>query len=104
MRNIIDVAILYGIEYEGESVESLAAGGYDIAIFFDDAIIQDRQTNINEGVLLVSNSLMSKKKFMTDKLGYTPEEADAELGQIAAESNITGATIDFSTLFPKGGS
>ena len=33
-----------------------------------------------------------------------PEEADAELGQIAAESNITGATIDFSTLFPKGGS
>ncbi len=32
------------------------------------------------------------------------EEADAELGQIAAESNITGATIDFSTLFPKGGS
>ncbi len=104
VRNIIDVAILYGIEYEGESVESLAKGGYDIAIFFDDAIIQDRQTNINEGVLLVSNSLMSKKKFMTDKLGYTPEEADAELGQIAAESNITGATIDFSTLFPKGGS
>ena len=103
VRNIIDVAILYSIEYEGESVENLAAGGYDIAIFFDDAIIQDRQTNISEGVLLVTNSLMSKKRFMTEKLGYTPEDADAELAQIATESNITGAAVDFSMLFPKGG-
>lgn len=104
VRNIIDVAILYGIEYEGESVESLAAGDYDVSIYFDDAIIQDRQTNINEGVLLVSNSLMSKKRFMVEKLGYTEEEAAAELAEMAAESKITGATLDLATLFPQGGS
>lgn len=104
VRNIIDVAILYGLTYDGESVERLAAGGYDVSIYFDDAIIQDRQTNINEGVLLVSNELMSKKRFMVEKLGYTEEEAIAELQEIAAERNVTGGTLDLATLFPQGGS
>lgn len=104
VHNIIDVAILYNIKHNGESVENLAAGGYEVSVYFDDAIIQDRQTNINEGVLLVGNSLMSKKRFMTEKLGYTEEEAKQELEAMAAESHITGATVDFLTTFPKGGS
>lgn len=104
VRNIIDVAILYGLTYDGESVERLAAGGYDVSIYFDDAIIQDRQTNINEGVLLVSNELMSKKRFMVEKLGYTEEEAIAEIREIVAERNVTGGVLDLATLFPQGGS
>lgn len=104
VHNIVDVAILYGIKYDGVTVESLAAGGYEVSVYFDDAIIQDRQTNINEGVLLVSNGLMSKARFMTEKLGYTQQEAIDELKALAAESNITGAAVDFATLFPKGGS
>jgi len=103
VHNIIKVSILYDLSYEGVKIEELAKGGYDVSIFFDDAIIQDRQTNLNEGVLLVSNGLMSKKRFMTEKLGYTDEDAEAEIKAIAAESNITGSTIDFATLFPKGG-
>ena len=40
---------------------------------------------------------MSKKKFMTDTLGYTPEEADAEIAQIREEGK-TGSQ-DVTSLF-----
>ncbi len=65
---IIELSVRYDIEWNGQSIASLVAGGYDKSVYFDDGIIQDRQTDINEGILLVSNSLMSKKRFMMDKL------------------------------------
>lgn len=99
VHNIIAVAVLYGVQFEGQSVESLAAGGYDCNIAFDDSVIQDRQTNINEGVLMVSNGLMSKKTFMVEKLGYTPEKADAELAAIKEEGKIDVNTIDKLNAF-----
>ena len=40
---------------------------------------------------------MSKRKFMIDTLGYTPEEADQELQQIGTESR-TGM-VEVSRLF-----
>ena len=88
VRNIIDVAILYEMEYEGQKIESLVKNGYNVNITFDDGITQDRQTNINEGVMLVGAGLMSKYTFMTDPKygqGLTPEEAEAELNRIKAE-------------------
>lgn len=88
VRNIIDVAILYGMDFEGQSIESLAAPGYDVQITFDDGITQDRQTNINEGVMLVGAGLLSKFTFMTDPKygqGLTPEQAQAELDRIKGE-------------------
>lgn len=95
--NIIEVAALYGLEYEGKSIAVEKEKGYDVSVILDDGITQDRQTNINEGMALVNARLMSKKKFLTDPKfgqGLTEEEAEAELKQIAAESQVTGFTID----------
>ena len=100
VRNIIDVAALYGVEHDGQSVESLAANGYHVNIVWDDGVTQDRQTNINEGVMLVGAGLLSKYTFMTDAKygqGLTPEQAEAELERIKAEG--TGNSVDVTRLF-----
>ena len=88
VKNIIDVAILYGMQWRGQSVESLAAGGYEVQVTFDDGVTQDRQTNLNEGVMLVGAGLLSKFKFLTDRKygqGLTEKDALAELERIKAE-------------------
>lgn len=103
VRNIIDVAILYGMQWRGQSVESLAAGGYEVKVTFDDGVIQDRQTNLNEGVMLVGAGLLSKFTFLTDKKygqGLTEKDAQAELDRIKAENQ---STIDVNQLRLFGG-
>ena len=92
VRNIIDVAILYGMEWQGQSVERLAAGGWEVKITFDDGVTQDRQTNLNEGVMLVNSGLLSKLTFLTDRKygqGMTEKDALAELERIRAEKQTT---------------
>ena len=92
IRNIIDVAILYGMEWQGQSVESLAAKGWEVKVTFDDGVTQDRQTNLNEGVMLVGAGLLSKFKFLTDRKygqGLTEKEALEELDRIKAEKQQT---------------
>ena len=96
---VIELAVHYGLTWRGQSIESLVSGGYDVSVHFDDSIIQDKDAEINQGTMLVGAGLMSKKKFMTDTLGYTPEEADAELAQIKSEG--TGA-IEVNSLFGMG--
>ena len=90
VRNIIDVAILYEMTDEnGTPISSLVAPGYNVNIVFDDGITQDRQTNLNEGVMLVGAGLLSKYTFMTDPKygqGLTPEQAQEELARIKEES------------------
>ena len=96
VRNIIDVAVIYDMEYEGQSIASLVANGFDISVTFDDGVTQDRQTNINEGVMLVGAGLLSKYTFLTDKKygqGLTPEEAEAELKRIAAEQQSNAVEV-----------
>lgn len=86
--NILSVAQLYGVTWNGTSVESLVSGGYECNIAFDDGIIQDRRTNIDEGLSLVGAGLLSKKSFLIDPKygqGLTPEQAEAELAQINNE-------------------
>ena len=91
---IIQIAELYDLKWDGKSIRQLAAGGWETKVVFDDSILQDRQTNINEGILLTSNGLMSKKRFLTEKLGYTEEEAVAELKAIAEEASMTAGSFD----------
>ena len=96
--NIIAVASLYDMTTpDGQSIKELAARGYSVNIAMDDGITQDRQTNINEGMALVGAGLLSKKTLLTDrKYGQclTPEAADKELEQIAAEKRMTGGMLD----------
>ena len=82
------------LEDEGEN---LISSGYDVSVKFDDSIIQDKDADINRGVMLVGAGLKSKKKFLTDEMGYTPEEADQEIAQIAAEKKNDTGTV--SRLF-----
>ena len=97
-ENIITVAALYDMKTDdGQSVRELAERGYTVNVAMDDGITQDRQTNINEGMALVGAGLLSKKTFLTDqKYGQclTPEAADKELEQIAAEKRMTGGMLD----------
>jgi A118 family predicted phage portal protein len=94
---IFDLAVRYGLTWDGVPVERLLSGGYNVSVKFDDSIIQNKDAEINQGVMLVGASLMSKKRFMTDTLGLTPEEADAEISQIKSEGR--GDTVDVTRLF-----
>lgn len=93
---IIQVAQLYDVQWKGYSIRALASRGWETKVVFDDSILQDRQTNINEGILLTSNGLMSKKRFLMEKLGYTEEEATKELAEIASEGSVTSSVFDFA--------
>lgn len=95
IHGIINVAQIYDIEYEGKSVSSLVSGGYEVKVNFDDSILQDRQTNINEGIMLMNNGLMSKITYMTEILGMTEKEAQAELQRIKEEnSRVDTVNVD----------
>lgn len=102
VENIIAVASLYDIEFEGTKVAELAKNGYDVAIQMDDGITQDRQTNIQEGMTLVGAKLMSKYKFLTDSKygqGLTPEEAEKELERISQEGRVNMSVFDMNEAF-----
>jgi A118 family predicted phage portal protein len=94
---IIQVASLYDMTWEGQSIRALAERGYEVKVTLDDGITQDRQTNINEGITLVGAGLMSKFTFLTDPkygINLTEEDALAELQRIKDESNITMPQLD----------
>lgn len=93
---IIQIASLYDLKWNGYSIRALSAKGWETKVVFDDSILQDRQTNINEGILLATNGLMSKKRFMVEKLGYTEEEALQELKDIQNETQVTASVFDFT--------
>lgn len=93
---IIQVASLYDVRWNGTSIRTLSALGWETKVVFDDSILQDRQTNINEGILLANNGLMSKKRFLMEKLGYTEGEAAQELEEIKQESGISADAFDFA--------
>lgn len=91
---IIQVAAIYDVHWQGKSIRSLMESGWKSKVVFDDSILQDRQTNVNEGVLLVSNGLKSKWSFLTETLGLTEEQAQKELNRIAEEGKMTSTTLD----------
>lgn len=88
VRNIVDVACLYGVTWEGRPVGELARGGYEVKVTFDDGVTQDRQTSLKEGIQLVGAGLLSKFTFLTDRKygqGLTESEALEELERIRRE-------------------
>jgi A118 family predicted phage portal protein len=94
---IFDLAVRYGLTWDGVPVERLLSGGYDVAVTFDDSIIQDKEAELNQGVMLVNSGLLSKYTFLTDKKygqGMTPEEAESELKRIAQEKSADVRTVD----------
>lgn len=94
---IIELAVHYDLTFEGQPIKSLVSNGYDVSVKFDDSIIQDKDADINRGVMLVGAGLESKRKFMIDTLGYTPEDADQEIARINEEKKADSVTV--SRLF-----
>ena len=94
---IFELAVHYGLTWQGQTIESLIANGYEVSVKFDDSIIQDKDAEINQGTMLVGAGLMSKKKFMMDTLGYTEEVANRELAQISEESRSN--SVEVTRLF-----
>lgn len=91
---IFELAVHYGLTWKGQTIESLIACGYNVTVTFDDSIIEDKNAEINQGVALVGAGLMSKKRFMVNTLGYTPEDADKELQQINEEGRTNAVTVE----------
>lgn len=99
VENIIAIASIYDIEWQGVKVSDLARNGYEVSIVMDDGVTQDRQTNIAEGMNLVGAKLMSKFKFLTDPKygqGLTEEEAMQELERIKNEGRVNMDVFDFN--------
>ena len=97
VNNIIQLGALYGVTYNGVAIASLIGKGYEVSIVMEDAVLEDSQTKLSKGILLLSNGLLSKKKMLTDPsfgIGLTEEEADAELAQIANERKVTATAFD----------
>ncbi len=92
IRGIIEVAKLYDVKFNGLNLKDV--GEYEINVVFDDSILQDRQTNINEGIMLMNNGVMSKLTYMTKILGMTEEEAMQELERIRNESGVNAQAVD----------
>ena len=97
VKAILELSVHYGLSWKGQTIESMISGGYDVSVKFDDSIIEDKNAEINTGTMLVGAGLMSKKKFMVDTLGYTPEDADKELAQIAQEEKSN--SVEVTRLF-----
>ena len=90
IQNILDIAVLYDLDFNGKKISNEA----EISVSFDDGIVQDRATNINEGIMLTGAGLMSKKRFMIETLHYTNAEADAEIKEIAEEASVPSMSVD----------
>ncbi|MBQ1789106.1 MAG: phage portal protein [Oscillospiraceae bacterium] len=93
VKAILELAAHYDLTFEGRKVSELISGGYDIAITFDDSIIEDKNAEINQGIALTGAGLMSKKRFLMDVLGMTEEEAGKELAQIGEERKSNAVEV-----------
>lgn len=105
VHNIFAIAVLYDMEFEGEKVSSWFANGhpldtqYELNLYWDDGVVQDRTTQLNEGILLLGNNAISRRTFRVNYLGMTEEQADAEAERIKAESSVGALDVDTLNLY-----
>lgn len=94
VRAIFDLSSRYGLTYEGKAISELCSNGYEISVKFDDSIIEDKNAEINRGIMEIGAGVLSKKKFMMETLGYTEEEATKEIAQINEEKKASSVVVD----------
>lgn len=58
---------------------------YDVSVFFDDSIANDRMADITEQATLVTNRFQSRQRAIEKLFGYTPEEALKLMAEIDSE-------------------
>lgn len=85
---IIDIAALYG--------EFSSTDQYEVTVTFDDSIAEDQTAEINKQILLVTNSLTSKKKAIMKIHGVSEEEALQMIQEITDENRMSmPENVDF---------
>ena len=93
--NIITIARLYNVSFEGEEVNSwFENSGYSVNIAWQDGVVEDRQTIVNRAIQMLANGVMSRKSFMINVMGLTPEQADEELEAIKKENAVNVEAVD----------
>lgn len=65
----------------------------DIAVFFDDSVATDKQTELDNARNLVTDGIYSKKYLLTDILGFTEKEANKMIEDVRKEQEIENASI-----------
>lgn len=76
----------YGILDERLSGLDVIESDIHIDVSFKDGVFTDSETKQTNDLNLVSNQIMSKKTFLVNNLGYTEEEAVAELKAVQDEA------------------
>lgn len=67
----------------------------EVTVMFDDGIINDDNTKIENNIKLTQAELKSKLSALMDIYGYSEEEAGEELARIAEENRgVSGADVD----------
>lgn len=66
----------------------------EVKINFDDSIIQDSQSELDNAIAKKTNGLISAKSIMTKVFDMTEQEADEELALIAEENKVSMPAID----------
>lgn len=67
----------------------------EVTVMFDDSIINDDNTKIDNNIKLVGAGLKSKLSALMDIYGYSEQEAEEELARIVEENrSVSGADID----------
>lgn len=97
-QNMITEALeqlVHAIIYLGACVGAISCPCYDVTIKFDDGIVVDTNTKIDNHIKLVSAQLESKLRAVMDILGLSEEEAKNELQKIQQESTVTGTPDDW---------
>lgn len=65
----------------------------EIEVFFDDSVAIDKQAELDNSLKLVNSGIMSKRRLLTETLGYTYEEADTILNEVNTEQNAESRSI-----------
>ncbi len=97
VHNIIQIGILYDMEFEGQPIAALARGGYDVKVTMEDAVLEDNATRLDRAIKLVTNGFLSRRTAMTDPkygLGMTDEQAEAEMAEMAKEGQVNAGAVD----------
>lgn len=94
VHNIIQIGILYDMEFEGKKISALASGSYEVAVTMDDAVLEDSTTKLNRGILLMTNDAISRDTFRQEYLGMTEEESAAEEEKIQGQSQAPALAAD----------
>ena len=66
----------------------------EIKVNFDDSIIQDSQSELDNAIAKKNNGLISAKTIMTDVFDMTEQDADEELALIRSEQTVQVPAVD----------